>query len=567
MPIEFINSDRSLPYTIQSGDGVFLLSGNTITSTNDGMNTDASGTMSNVSLTIQGDIYAHDGVDFYDAPSVANDVSIYIGSSASLHAARCGIILQGGTANSVVNHGEVSAISEALRFNGGEALFQNHGSIHSFGQNTNGGIVFSGPSAGTNIREVVNTGIISADIPANTDVTAAVVSNIYGAEFHFDNSGSVLAANGDRAVYSSATHNFFDNAGQINGDVILTGLSVLNNEGTINGDVSLSAQADVLRNSGIISADVTLGVGADYYHASEAGRAFGTVYGGVDNDTLIGASANDVLDGGDGADSIAGGDGADSLFGGGGDDTFKGGAGGDVIWGGVNADRLFGNAGDDVLWGENGFDQLFGGSGDDTLWGGKGADDLRGGVGDDSLEGEQGDDLMRGGQGDDTLFGNGDNDVIYGGSGNDDLFGGSGGDLLRGNQGSDVLAGGSGDDTLRGGSGDDTLIGGQGRDVLIGAAGADVFVFNSASESEDSANRDEIRHFETGDLIDLAAVFAGTLDYIAAASFSGSAGELRIEEGSGGNSNIYVDVDGDGSADMRILVQDTLGLSESDFIL
>ncbi len=585
MPIEFINSDRSLPYTIQSGDGVFLLSGNTITSTNDGMNTDAVGTLSDVSLTVQGDIYAHDGLDFYDAPSVANDISIYIGSSASLHAARCGIILQGGSGNSVVNHGEISAVSEALRFNGGDALFQNHGSIHSFGQNTNGGVVFSTPSVGTNIREVVNTGVISAVIPSNTDLTAAVVSNINGAEFHFNNSGSVLAASTDRAVYSSATLNFFDNSWLISGDVTLTGLSDLNNDGTINGLVSLSTLADSLRNSGIINGDVVLGTGADLYHASETGRVFGTIYGGSDNDTLIGANADDVIDGGDSDDSISGGGGYDSLFGQSGNDTLRGndggddinggigddallgGSGDDIMWGGSGEDKLIGNAGDDELSGESGLDLLVGGQGDDALFGGDDADELRGGHGNDDLAGENGDDALYGGAGDDALYGNAENDTVSGGSGNDELFGGSGNDVLRGNQESDTLNGGSGNDTLRGGVGDDTLIGGEGRDFLIGNAGADTFVFNDASESTNNSGRDEIRYFETGDLIDLAGVTVGPLDFIGGASFSGSANEVRVKEGAGGNSNIYVDIDGDGSADMRILVRGTLGLSESDFIL
>lgn len=137
--------------------------------------------------------------------------------------------------------------------------------------------------------------------------------------------------------------------------------------------------------------------------------------------------------------------------------------------------------------------------------------------------------------------------------------------LLSGN---DTIRGSRGADHLFGGAGDDRIAGGLGRDLLEGGAGADRFVFASAAESRpDKADR--IADFEPGrDRIDLAAIDAGpakgdqAFRFIGTAAFSHAAGELRLTAHS-----VLADIDGDGSADLRIALAHASDLHASDFLL
>ena len=112
-------------------------------------------------------------------------------------------------------------------------------------------------------------------------------------------------------------------------------------------------------------------------------------------------------------------------------------------------------------------------------------------------------------------------------------------DLLVGNDVDNVLTGLGGDDVLIGGLGNDTLIGGEGADELSGGAGADLFVIEG---------NDIITDFTSGeDSIDLSGY---DFTYVAEGAFSGTAGELRYEDGM-----LMGDIDGDGMADLLIDVQ------------
>lgn len=128
-----------------------------------------------------------------------------------------------------------------------------------------------------------------------------------------------------------------------------------------------------------------------------------------------------------------------------------------------------------------------------------------------------------------------------------------------GGGGSDTITGNDRDNVLSGGAGEDVIEGGLGRDVLIGGGGADTFVFTDVDDSPRRGG-DAIRKFGSGqgDRVDLSAIDAdagakGDQDFRATGSFSGSAGELWIEDRPNGAS-ILGDVDGDGRADFRILV-------------
>ncbi|HEX8585807.1 MAG TPA: calcium-binding protein [Allosphingosinicella sp.] len=138
------------------------------------------------------------------------------------------------------------------------------------------------------------------------------------------------------------------------------------------------------------------------------------------------------------------------------------------------------------------------------------------------------------------------------------------------------VRGGNGADTITGGLKADQLHGNLGADQLKGGGGNDVFEYRAATESTASA-RDLILDFSAGDRINLTDIDAdnnaangnGRFAFIGAAGFSHTAGELRVTAVQGGGFLVEGDVNGDGTADLSILVQ-TLGghvLGASDFWL
>ena len=263
-----------------------------------------------------------------------------------------------------------------------------------------------------------------------------------------------------------------------------------------------------------------------------------------------------------------------------------------VISGTGKNDWLLGRAGDDTLDGDGGRDSLDGGVGDDTyVLGGSSKIAISDTSGTDlvtstisrslqpygSIEHLRllGEDDLRG-RGNDAaneITGNVGDNVLTGEAGNDSLDGGAGADLLRGGDGRDVLSAGIGDDVLRGG---------LGRDVLAGGPGRDVFKFNSAAEVGIGSNRDAIVDFEGRfDLIDFSSIDAdvgtkgnGSFVFLAMenTSFTGDAGELRwYRQNLIGKSQdktfIEGDLNGDGTADFRLMLDDLHVLRASHFVL
>lgn len=177
-------------------------------------------------------------------------------------------------------------------------------------------------------------------------------------------------------------------------------------------------------------------------------------------------------------------------------------------------------------------------------------------------------------QHDGELEGRGGDDVLNGGSGDHTLRGGSGDDVLRGGGGSDRLSGGDGADDLDGGIGRDLLLGGPNADRLRGNAGDDVFDFNKVGHSRPETP-DVILDFEGagapgGDLVDLSDIDANVLaPGRQAFSFGESGlGGLWLAPAAGG-AEALADVDGDGKADLRLLIAgvDPLQFVRSDFAL
>lgn len=135
--------------------------------------------------------------------------------------------------------------------------------------------------------------------------------------------------------------------------------------------------------------------------------------------------------------------------------------------------------------------------------------------------------------------------------------------------------GGHGSDTITTGAGNDRIIGGEGADILTGGAGNDVFQYNNALEST-AANRDTILDFTSGDRIDLFYTDANAnaggsqhFSFIGSGAFTNSAGQLRAAEQSPGQWLIEGDTNGDGVADLSILVTVTGGhtITAGDFFL
>ena len=113
----------------------------------------------------------------------------------------------------------------------------------------------------------------------------------------------------------------------------------------------------------------------------------------------------------------------------------------------------------------------------------------------------------------------------------------------------------------------DVIIGGRESDRLFGDDGNDVFVFRNAGDST-LTDTDLIMDFVSSeDLIDLSQLVAGTLTMDIGGSASGTGPSAWTRESGAGDTIIRIDLDGDGVEDMRIDVDNVLGLTESDFIL
>ena len=213
----------------------------------------------------------------------------------------------------------------------------------------------------------------------------------------------------------------------------------------------------------------------------------------------------------------------------------------DVGYGGAGADRIdsrfraFGGDGDDNLTGA-----IVGGeAGADIITGRGSFADLRGGDGNDQITGAGGSDRFDGGAGDDVLRSTGANgrEIFFGGDGNDQVFAGGEGDVVFGGEGADILSGDAGNDVLTGEAGADRLTGGL---------GADRFRYVAVSDST-ALERDLITDFSTG-------------------AFT-AAGQARLTYNFQTFQTLFEgDVDGDGTADIVILINFFIGTGDG-FVL
>ncbi len=184
------------------------------------------------------------------------------------------------------------------------------------------------------------------------------------------------------------------------------------------------------------------------------------------------------------------------------------------------------------------------------------------------------------GAGNDTVYQRGGiSDTVFLGEGQDiynGVFGGralvageEGDDRIIGGVGDDGLDGGSGNDAIRGNAGADNIAGRAGRDVMWGGADADTFFYYDYADSEMGFEADVIRDFESGvDHIHLAYLLGDPLDFNGTAGFTGGGqGSIRYNERGAGGVDLRIDLDGNQTADMRIVILGSDSLTVDDFIM
>ena len=166
------------------------------------------------------------------------------------------------------------------------------------------------------------------------------------------------------------------------------------------------------------------------------------------------------------------------------------------------------------------------------------------------------------------------------------VIGSSGADIIKANanavniinsgDSNDQVRGGALNDQINGGNGNDKIIGFTGADTLTGGAGADQFRYLFASDSTVGA-RDHITDFLAGtdkfnfSLLDADPVAAGrqALTFIDTLAFSAT-GTAQVRYGvSGADLLVQVDLDGNGTADMEIVLDGASAqtLTGGDFML
>lgn len=412
----------------------------------------------------------------------------------------------------------------------------------------------------------LGTAVIRSDQAGNTITNAGQIASFgAGDAITLTGGGTVTNAGLIAGAIVSTSTLTFTNTGRFVGFVVnpqdgLSTGSVITNRGAMvfadgpgttahiaNAVIALGASADTVINSGRVLGDIYLGDGADLYDG-RGGSMLGTVHGGLGDDVYMLTTATALTDSG-GIDTVT------ARF------TYILATGFEnLTLTGFGNFTGIGNAGANALVGNINNNLLQGLGGDDTLFGGIGADTLDGGTNNDSLDGQLGADRILGGYGNDTLIGGDGGDAMLGGTGSDRLAGGRAGDTLEGGIGADTLIGGEGNDVLSGGA--------FGTDVMTGGLGADTFAYVTASDSFATHAADVITDFEVGiDKIDLSALGVDPFLFMGSDPFSLPAASVRVSAGSASTTLVSIDLDGNTTTDMQIVLTGVLSLTAGDFIL
>ena len=303
------------------------------------------------------------------------------------------------------------------------------------------------------------------------------------------------------------------------------------------------------------------------------GTVIENAIGGSGIDVLIGNAVANTLNGGSGISTLNGGAGNDRLI-------LGAGASGSTIDGGADTDTLVVNSTLSSLAGIVGIEalELVGGAGL-TLTGSQFATGLAlntsvGGTGAITVNMAAGVNFLS----QNFVFsGSGVTVTVNGTSGIDIIKCGTGVHIINGGDGVDQIRGGTSADIIDGGAGNDKIIGFTGADIITGGTGSDQFRYLLASDSGIGAAADRITDYAIGvdrlnfSAIDTDAIMPGVqgFAFVANGAFSGSgAASIRYTK-SGADLLVQADVNGDGIADMDIILQGLNGgtLTAADFIL
>jgi autotransporter-associated beta strand protein len=446
---------------------------------------------------------------------------------------------------SIADTGTIIASFGSIQENATNSFFRIAGGTVQMGNAFNAANLLSHPGAG--LTEFQNGGIL------DTRGFATTISNL-----DFD----------DGTIRSSI------------GTLNLTVNDVFGATNAQNGTVEGTAGVDSL----VINADFGFSLGSLSFASWTAGVDTITMNGSANSNTLTGSSQRETINGFDGTDLLFGGGGIDTINGGNGNDTIALSASGSFVDGGADIDTLqttgavslgsvSGMEAISLIGGstltltnaqfESGFSATSTLSGTGTIFVGIANSGSAQVVQARSMTTAVGATIVF------TVNGSTGIDVIKGGLGTTNI--------LNGNAGADQLVGGSLADTINGGTEADKIRGDGGADSLTGGAGADVFKFRNVSDSGIGASADTITDFVSGtDRLnfsridadpfttgDQAFVFVDTVAFtnngIAQIRWVDLGADLRVE----------ADINGDGVADMQVLLQGAGAqvLSAADFVL
>jgi Ca2+-binding RTX toxin-like protein len=344
-------------------------------------------------------------------------------------------------------------------------------------------------------------------------------------------------------------------------------------------DIGDAAQNMTIVNNGAILGAVQLYIGDDVYDGS-LGTTGGTIFGYAGNDQLTGGAGSEQIEGGFGNDVLTGSGGADILLGGSGDDVLicdlldtmiDGGAGIDAI-------RIIGSNAITGTLASIEAVELVSGAGL-TLTGSQFANGLANnstvsGTGSITVNMSAGINFLS----QNFVFsGNGVTVTVNGTSGIDIIKCGTGVHIINAGDGVDQIRGGTSADTINGGAGNDKIIGFTGADIITGGTGNDQFRYLLTSDSGLGAAADWITDFTIGGdrlnflAIDTDAITLGDqgFAFVGNGAFSGGGAASIRYTNSGVDLLVQADVNGDGIADMEIILQGLNGgtLTAADFIL
>jgi hypothetical protein len=329
-----------------------------------------------------------------------------------------------------------------------------------------------------------------------------------------------------------------------------------------------------------------------------------SVIGDSRANTFVGGAGTDNLTGGDGGDLLDGGLGADNLRGGLGNDRFYVDQSGDVVteFAGQGSDTVFTTvsytlgAGSEVetlrtgnaagtntinLTGNGFINTLLGNAGNNRLDGGVGADDLRGFGGNDLyFVDNAGDKITEAlGGGTDTAVASASYALGAGvnvetlqtanptGTTAINLTGNELNNVIRGNLGANVLRGNGGGDSLYAGSDSlrDSFVYGAHGDSAIG--GHDM-IFNFVKlgfVGDLNSDKIDLRPIDADDDLAGNQAFRFVSSFIAPVA-NQAEGQVMMQT-VGTDTKVLIDLNGDNTADMQIIVKAVTGLAAGDFWL